>query len=67
MKAATCQMCHQFNDTGVDFGPNLSGWGKAQPLEIIIRAIVEPDADIAHGFKSTEIKPKDGAKPFALP
>lgn len=33
-KAASCQMCHQYNDTGIDFSPNLTGWGKTQPLEV---------------------------------
>ena len=60
LKAAACQMCHQVNGSGVDFGPALNGWGKAQPMEIIVKAIVEPNADIAHGYKAAEIKTKDG-------
>jgi putative heme-binding domain-containing protein len=59
-KAGACQMCHQVNGAGVDFGPALAGWGKAQPMEIIVKAIVDPNADIAHGYKTTEIKTKDG-------
>jgi len=60
VKVAACQMCHQVNGSGVDFGPALNGWGKAQPMEIIVKAIVEPNADVAHGYKAVEIKTKDG-------
>ena len=60
IKVGACQMCHQVNGAGVDFGPNLSGWGKTQSLEIVIKAIVDPNADVAHGYKATEIKTKDG-------
>jgi putative membrane-bound dehydrogenase-like protein len=59
-KAAACQMCHQINGSGVEFGPILSNWGKSQPMEIIIKAIVDPKADIAHGYKASEIKTTDG-------
>jgi putative heme-binding domain-containing protein len=56
-----CVMCHQFNDLGVEFGPNLDGWGRSQPAEIIAQAILEPSKDIAHGYDGQEIKTKDGA------
>lgn len=56
-----CVMCHQFNGQGVEFGPNLDGWGRSQPSEIITQAILEPSKDIAHGYEGQEIKTKDGA------
>ena len=59
-KAMGCVMCHQFNGVGVDYGPNLKGWGKGQPREVIARSIVEPSADLAHGFKGSVIALKDG-------
>lgn len=55
-----CVMCHQFNGQGVEFGPNLDGWGRSQPAEIITQAILEPSKDIAHGYDGQEIKTKDG-------
>ncbi|MDX1564281.1 MAG: c-type cytochrome, partial [Phycisphaeraceae bacterium] len=58
--SARCVMCHSINGTGVSFGPALSAWGKGQPRQVIAKAIVDPDADIAHGYKGTEIKTKDG-------
>ena len=56
-----CVMCHQFNGQGVEFGPNLDGWGRSQPADIITQAILEPSKDIAHGYDGQEIKTKDGA------
>ncbi|MDF1861333.1 MAG: c-type cytochrome [Verrucomicrobiales bacterium] len=58
--AARCIMCHEVGGMGVQFGPALDGWGKTQTAEVIARSIVEPSADIAHGFDGTELKTKDG-------
>jgi len=55
-----CIMCHQVGTTGANFGPPLNGWGKTQTTEVIIRSMVDPSADIAHGFAGTELKMKDG-------
>lgn len=57
-----CVMCHQFNGQGVEFGPNLDGWGRSQPAEIIAQAILEPGKDIAHGYDGQEIQTKDGVR-----
>ncbi len=58
--AAACYTCHRKGDTGVDFGPDLTTFGKQQSLEEVIRAIAEPSAAISHGFEGTEIKTTDG-------
>lgn len=58
--AARCIMCHEVGGMGVQYGPALDGWGKTQTAEVIARSIIEPSADIAHGFEATEIKTKDG-------
>jgi len=58
--ANRCIMCHQFNGVGASYGPNLKGWGSAQPNDVIARSIVEPSADISHGFKGSGLKLKDG-------
>lgn len=55
-----CVMCHQFNGQGVEFGPNLDGWGRSQPTEIIAQALIEPSKDIAHGYDGVELMLKDG-------
>ena len=55
-----CVMCHQIGDVGVMVGPVLTGWGRGQTKEVIIRSIVDPSADIAHGFSGKALKTKDG-------
>lgn len=56
-----CMACHRIGREGSEFGPDLTTWGHTQPLEVIVRSIVEPGADIAHGFHGTEIVLKDGS------
>jgi putative heme-binding domain-containing protein len=58
--ATRCIMCHEIGGTGVQFGPALDGWGKGQTLEVIARSIIDPSADISHGFDGTELVTKDG-------
>jgi putative heme-binding domain-containing protein len=53
-------MCHQIDGLGYDYGPELRGFGHRQPPEVVARALIEPSADIAHGYESTELKLKDG-------
>ena len=55
-----CVMCHQINGAGAAYGPDLKGWAKRQGAETTIRAIVDPSADIAHGFGGHSIQLKDG-------
>lgn len=60
--AMRCVMCHEINGAGVNFGPSLKGWGTGQSGEVIARAIVEPAADIAHGFGGTSLILKDNRR-----
>jgi putative heme-binding domain-containing protein len=53
--AARCYSCHQFDNLGVEFGPNLKGWGQGRSAEEIARAIIHPSAGIAHGYESHEV------------
>lgn len=57
--SARCIMCHEMGGVGVQFGPALDGWGKGQTHEVIARSIVDPSADISHGFEGTELVTKD--------
>lgn len=57
---AACYMCHAIGGTGTDYGPDLTSFGKQQPAEVIIQAILTPSADISHGYEGTEIKTTDG-------
>ncbi|MEM7014019.1 MAG: PVC-type heme-binding CxxCH protein, partial [Verrucomicrobiota bacterium] len=54
-----CYICHQMDGQGMIYGPALDGWGKGQTREVIANSIVNPSADIAHGFNGTQIETKD--------
>ncbi|MDB4546358.1 c-type cytochrome [Akkermansiaceae bacterium] len=60
--AMRCIMCHEFEGAGINYGPSLKGWGTAQPADVIARAIVEPSADISHGYGGATLLLKDGRK-----
>jgi putative heme-binding domain-containing protein len=53
-------MCHHIKDQGVDYGPDITAYAKMQPSEVVLRALMEPSADIAHGFEGSVIITKDG-------
>ena len=57
---AVCFTCHKVGKMGVEYGPDLSTFGKQQPSEVIANAIAHPSADISHGYEGSEIKTKDG-------
>jgi putative membrane-bound dehydrogenase-like protein len=57
---AACYLCHKIGRVGNDFGPNLTVFGRQQPREVIAQAIVNPSADIAHGFDGSRIETHDG-------
>jgi len=45
---------------GVDYGPDITAYARMQPSEVVLRALIEPSADISHGFEGTEILTQDG-------
>jgi putative heme-binding domain-containing protein len=57
---AICYTCHHIGASGIDFGPDLTTFGKQQTTEVIVQAIREPSASISHGYEGSEIKTKDG-------
>jgi putative heme-binding domain-containing protein len=58
--ANRCIMCHEFNGVGVNYGPNLKGWGEGQTPEIIALSIIDPSAEISHGYSGSGIELKKG-------
>ena len=58
--AARCVMCHSIAGAGAELGPALDGWGRGKSADVIARALVQPSAEIAHGYEGTELKTKDG-------
>jgi len=61
-KAVTtrCLMCHSIGGTGAELGPALDGWGRGKAPDVIAKALIQPSAEIAHGYDGWEIKTKDG-------
>lgn len=57
-----CTMCHRIGNDGYDVGPDLTAFGRSQPLEVLVRAILEPSADIAHGYDAQVITTKSGLR-----
>jgi putative membrane-bound dehydrogenase-like protein len=55
-----CLMCHAVGGTGAEVGPALDGWARGKSDEVIARAIVTPNAEIAHGYEGAELRTKDG-------
>jgi putative heme-binding domain-containing protein len=58
--ATACYTCHRIANEGVEYAPNLTGWASRQPVEVVLRSIAEPSADIAQGFNGHELTLKDG-------
>ncbi len=54
-----CYMCHKLDNQGIEFGPDLTAYAKGNPTEILIKAIIDPSADISHGFESVRVITKD--------
>jgi putative heme-binding domain-containing protein len=57
---AVCYTCHRIGSQGTDFGPDLTAFGQQQTREVILNSIINPSADIAHGFEGTHLETKDG-------
>ena len=58
--ATRCLMCHAIGGVGTDVGPALDGWGRGKSAAVIANALVNPDAEIAHGYEGTELRTHDG-------
>jgi putative membrane-bound dehydrogenase-like protein len=58
--ATRCIMCHAIGGTGADLGPALDGWGRGKSAEVVATALINPSAEIAHGYDGSEIRTKDG-------
>ncbi len=57
-----CIMCHRIGKMGTDVGPDLTAFGRAQTREVIAQGIIDPSADIAHGYGAHVIETTDGLR-----
>ena len=60
--AQACLLCHRLGDQGIDYGPALNGFARGQATEVVINAILDPSAEIAHGYDGIAIDLKDGGQ-----
>lgn len=52
IKSSMCLVCHAIGfDTGAAFGPDLTNWGQVRDENSVIRAIIDPNSEIAHGYE----------------
>ena len=56
----TCSSCHQVNNSGINFGPDLSEIGAKYAKDGLYNNIMNPDAGIAFGYDGFLFKTKDG-------
>ena len=57
---AVCSTCHRVGQQGIDYGPDLTAFGKTQTRQVIVNAIVNPSAEISHGYEGKRLRTKDG-------
>ena len=54
-----CYMCHKVGENGIDYGPEITAFARAQTSEVVLRAIIDPSAEISHGYEGSVITTKD--------
>ena len=64
--AARCVMCHRIEGLGIDYGPSLEGWIQNQGDEKFVQSVVNPSAEIAHGYPGSRVQLKDGKEIHGL-
>ncbi|MFT4547649.1 MAG: putative membrane-bound dehydrogenase-like protein [Pseudoalteromonas tetraodonis] len=58
--ASRCYVCHKISGDGIVYGPDITSFAKTQTPEVVLKSIIDPSADISHGFAGREIITKDG-------
>ncbi len=61
-----CMACHRVGGKGQNLGPDLSDLGLRAKPDYIVRAILEPSADIIEGYQLTHLKLRDGSEVFGM-
>lgn len=62
----TCTACHRAGDDGTDYAPNLTGWARRQTTEVLVQSVINPSAEIAHGFGGVDLVTNDGTEIHGL-
>ena len=66
--ASLCKQCHVIggNSDQITAGPDLAGIGADKTPEYLLRALVEPSADLAPGYTAVMLTMKDGGTKTGL-
>ena len=62
----TCSNCHQVNNAGVKFGPDLSEIGSKLSKRAMYTAILFPDQGISFGYEGYTFMMKDGSQAYGM-
>ena len=62
----TCSNCHQINNEGVKFGPDLSEIGSKLSKRAMYTALLFPDQGISFGYEGYTFKMKDGSQAYGM-
>ena len=57
--ATACYMCHKIGENGVDYGPDITAFARAQTSEVVLRSLIDPSAEISHGYNGSVVTTKD--------
>lgn len=57
---AACMRCHKVKGDGGDVGPDLADTGRKMGREYLLRAIVDPNSEIAKGYDNLMVTLADG-------
>jgi len=55
-----CQRCHKLGGEGGEVGPDLTDLAKAKGADYVLRAILNPNAEIAAGYENVLVTRNDG-------
>ena len=60
--ARSCLLCHRIGDEGNEYGPGLAGFARGQAAEVVVQALIDPSAEIAHGYEGVDLQLTDGTR-----
>ena len=58
--------CHRVQGKGQNLGPDLSDLGLRAQADYVVRAILDPSADVIEGYQQAHFKMKDGSEVFGM-
>jgi putative membrane-bound dehydrogenase-like protein len=59
-KPGTCYTCHKIGVQGIEFGPDIVSFAKAQSTQAIAEAILHPSKTISHGYEGHSVETAEG-------